>query len=221
MENIKYSLLIREYWHDFRRNFNKRNALTGVGGFLCELPVWVNILTDHDKIRGITMLMLLPGVLFLYFSFNTHVDLMPAMFYLLPLSRAQREQYIRRSTVVRILVPGAVCVVWFGLVSCFLFLETIGMFIGCAGSLLGCILIYLSLTVEHTHSYGTMRDGIIAFLLISFSFLGSFTTELGRLIWGIVFLLCGVRSCRLYRKFRAGCIRHCYYEAKASEGQKK
>ncbi len=167
------------------------------------------------------MLMLLPCALFLYFAFTTHAELMPAMFYLLPLSRAQREQYIRRTTAVRILIPGAVSMAWFGLISCFRPLDAMGVLIGCAGSILGCILIYLSLAVEHTHNYGTMRDGIIAFLLISLSFLGSLATEVVQIIWGTFFLLCGIHSWRLYRKFRAGRIRHSRYETKVSEGQKK
>ena len=220
MENVRYSLLIREYWHDFRRNFNQRTVLTSAS-VLCYLPVWVNVLTDHDKIQGITMLMLLPGVLFLCFSVSTPVVLLPAMFYLLPLSRSQRQQYISRTMAVRILIPGAVCVIWFGLVSCFRPLDAMGMFIGCAGSVLGCAIIHLSLAVEYTHSYGTVRDVIIAFLLISHSFLTSLASEVWRLIWGAAFLLCGVYCWRLYRKFRAGCIRYSCYEAKVFEEQKK
>lgn len=221
MESIRYSLLIREYWNDFRRNFNQRTVLTSTSP-LCILPAWVNVLTgNYGSQSMLTIFLLFPSAFFLYFAFNTHADLIPAMFYLLPLSRAQREQYIRRTTAVRILIPGAVCVAWFVLISCFRPLEAIGMLIGCAGCLLGCTILYLSQAVEYTHSYGAVLDVIAAFLLVGLSFLASLSTEVGRLIWGAVFLLCSIRFWGLYRKFHAGCIRYSRYETKVSEEQKK
>lgn len=216
MENVKYTLLVREYWNDFRSNLN-RSAVTPSLTLFCMLPVYLNILLP---IEPIMMLFLFPCALFLVFSMNTHVDLLPDMFYLLPLSRTQREQYVKRSMAVRVFIPGGVCMLWFGLLHCFLPLGTVALLMGCAGSILGCAVMHLSVAVEETHNRAIVFQ-YIGLMLVGLSFVASAGGRTEQILWSVVFPISGFVFWRLYRKIRAGCIRYSLYEAKFSEEKKK
>ena len=206
MESINSSRMIREYFLDFKRNFKKipwqsfpviYMYCLCLGSFELSVPAYIFCAIP---------------VVFCGVSAATHLQLYPNMFYLLPMTGKQREQYGKRAMAIRVVMPGSLVLLWAvflaglcGVSTC----SAAAIFVGCT---LGCFLMHGAAVTEKREESSTMFGVGQAAMMVLTMTATEITETWVCIVFGCIFLPAILLAGILWKRFSLECGRRRNFE---------